>query len=50
MRQLLTGARLFTGETILDGHALLVEGGKILDLLPRARRPRLRSSRCRPAA
>ena len=39
MRQLLTGARLFTGDTILDGHALLVEGGKILDLIPRATAP-----------
>jgi N-acetylglucosamine-6-phosphate deacetylase len=39
MRQLLTGARLFTGETILDGHALLVEGGKIVDLVPRDTAP-----------
>ena len=39
MRQLLTGARLFTGDKILDGHALLVEGGKILDLIPRDTAP-----------
>jgi N-acetylglucosamine-6-phosphate deacetylase len=39
MRQLLTGARLFTGDRILDGHALLVEGGKILDLVPRDTAP-----------
>ena len=34
MRELLTGARLFTGEMMLDGHALLIEGGTILDLIP----------------
>ena len=34
MRQLLTGARLFTGDSILDGHALLIEDGRILDLIP----------------
>ncbi|AWK89500.1 N-acetylglucosamine-6-phosphate deacetylase [Azospirillum thermophilum] len=33
MRQLLTGARIFTGETILDGHALLIGEGRILDIL-----------------
>ena len=33
-RQLLAGARIFTGETILDGQALLIEDGRILDLLP----------------
>ena len=43
MRQLLTGARLFTGETILDGHSLLVEGGKILDLIPHATAPQART-------
>jgi len=32
MRRLLAGARIFTGETILDGHGLLLEGGRILDL------------------
>lgn len=39
MRQVLTGARLFTGEAILDGHALLIEEGRILDLLPEERCP-----------
>ena len=34
MRELLTGARLFTGEMMLDGHALLIEDGTILDLIP----------------
>jgi N-acetylglucosamine-6-phosphate deacetylase len=43
MRQLLTGARLFTGDTILDGHSLLVEGGKILDLIPRGTAPQART-------
>jgi len=33
MRELLTGARLFTGEAILDGHGLLIEDGRILDLV-----------------
>ncbi|PWC76930.1 N-acetylglucosamine-6-phosphate deacetylase [Azospirillum sp. TSH64] len=33
MRQLLTGARIFTGETILDGRSLLVADGRILDIL-----------------
>lgn len=39
MRQLLTGARLFTGDSMLDGHALLIEGGQILDLIPRQTAP-----------
>jgi N-acetylglucosamine-6-phosphate deacetylase len=34
MRQFLMGARLFTGDEILDGHGLLIEDGKILDLVP----------------
>lgn len=33
-RRLLTGARIFTGETMLDGHALLIEGADILDIVP----------------
>lgn len=33
MRQLLTGARIFTGETILDGRSLLVGDGRILDIV-----------------
>ncbi|WP_428395358.1 N-acetylglucosamine-6-phosphate deacetylase [Lichenicoccus sp.] len=38
-RQLLTGARLFTGEQILDDHALLIEGGRILDIVPAGNLP-----------
>ncbi|TWB41065.1 N-acetylglucosamine-6-phosphate deacetylase [Nitrospirillum pindoramense] len=34
MRQLLTGARLFTGDVLLDGHALLLDGPDILDIVP----------------
>lgn len=34
MRSLLFGARLFTGETILHDHALLIEGSVILDIVP----------------
>jgi N-acetylglucosamine-6-phosphate deacetylase len=34
MRELLTGACLFTGELMLDGHGLLIEDGRILDLVP----------------
>ncbi|RUQ63308.1 N-acetylglucosamine-6-phosphate deacetylase [Azospirillum doebereinerae] len=30
----MAGARLFTGDALLDGHGLLVEDGRILDLLP----------------
>lgn len=33
-RRLLAGARIFTGETILDHHALLIEGDRILDIVP----------------
>ena len=39
MRQLLTGARIFTGETILDGRSLLVEDGRILDIVASGRTP-----------
>lgn len=39
MRQLLTGARVFTGETILEGHGVLVEGGRILGLPPEGSGP-----------
>ena len=35
-RSVLTGARIFTGETMLDGHALLVDGATILDIVPDA--------------
>ena len=33
-RRLLAGARLFTGEAMLDDHALLIEGADILDIVP----------------
>jgi N-acetylglucosamine-6-phosphate deacetylase len=33
-RRLLVGARLFTGETILDDRALLIEDAEILDIVP----------------
>ncbi|CAO3408267.1 N-acetylglucosamine-6-phosphate deacetylase [Azospirillum largimobile] len=39
MRQLLTGARIFTGETILDGRSLLVGDGRILDIVAPGRSP-----------
>lgn len=39
MRQLLTGARIFTGETILDGRSLLVGDGRILDIIAPGRTP-----------
>ena len=35
----LTGARLFTGETMLDGFSLIVDGGRIADLVPDGRVP-----------
>lgn len=33
----LTGARIFTGETFLEGHAVVIEGGRIVDVRPAAR-------------
>lgn len=33
----LTGARIFTGEAFLDDHAVLVEGARIVDVVPMAR-------------
>jgi N-acetylglucosamine-6-phosphate deacetylase len=39
MRQLLTGARIFTGEAILDGRSLLVGDGRILDIVAPGRTP-----------
>jgi N-acetylglucosamine-6-phosphate deacetylase len=35
----LTGARLFTGEAMLDGHAVLIAGGRIAALVPAAAVP-----------
>jgi N-acetylglucosamine-6-phosphate deacetylase len=39
MRQLLAGARLFTGDRIVDGHGVLTEGGRITAVLPTASAP-----------
>ncbi|PWC35910.1 N-acetylglucosamine-6-phosphate deacetylase [Azospirillum sp. TSO35-2] len=39
MRQLLTGARIFTGDTILDDRSLLVGDGRILDIVAAGRVP-----------
>src|SRR4051812_50065909 len=35
----LIGARLFTGETMLDGFALVMEGERIVDLVPDGKIP-----------
>jgi N-acetylglucosamine-6-phosphate deacetylase len=35
----LTGARLFTGEAMLDGFVLIIEGERIVDLVPDGRIP-----------
>ncbi len=35
----LRGARIFTGEHFLDHHALLLDGGRIVDLVPEAALP-----------
>ncbi len=37
--QALLGARIFTGEHFLDGHAVLVDGARILDVVPAAAVP-----------
>ncbi len=34
--QALCGARIFTGEQFLDGHAVLVDGARVVDVLPTA--------------
>lgn len=34
MRRLLRGAQIFTGDDFIDGHALLLDGDRILDLVP----------------
>jgi N-acetylglucosamine-6-phosphate deacetylase len=39
MRRLLTGARLFTGDRIVDGHAVVIEGDRITDVVPAADAP-----------
>jgi N-acetylglucosamine-6-phosphate deacetylase len=38
-REIYLGARLFTGERFLDGHGLLVEGGRIVAVLAEAEVP-----------
>ena len=39
MLQALCGARVFTGEHVLDDHAVLLDGGRIADVLPLAHLP-----------
>ncbi|HET7503550.1 MAG TPA: N-acetylglucosamine-6-phosphate deacetylase [Kofleriaceae bacterium] len=39
MRRLLVGARVFTGDRILDGHAVLLDGERIASVLPVADAP-----------
>ena len=39
MLQALCGARTFTGEHFLDGYAVLLEGGRVADVLPVAQVP-----------
>ncbi|MDB5366554.1 MAG: nagA [Rhodospirillales bacterium] len=41
MRQTLTGARIFTGESTLDDHALVLEDERIVDLVPARDAPNL---------
>lgn len=40
MRRVLSGARVFTGEHIVDGHAVVIEGERIAAVLPAADAPR----------
>ncbi|HYO53053.1 N-acetylglucosamine-6-phosphate deacetylase [Archangium sp.] len=39
MKRVLAGARLFTGERMLDGHGVVVEGGRISAVVPMAAAP-----------
>jgi len=39
MTQVLLGARVFTGERILDGHAVVLEGERIVAVVPRNEAP-----------
>lgn len=39
MTQVLLGARVFTGERILDGHAVVLEGERIVAVVPRHEAP-----------
>ena len=36
MRQALCGARMFDGDRFLDGYAVLIDGGKIIGIMPEA--------------
>jgi len=38
-RRVFVGARLYTGDAVLDGHALVVEGGRIDAVVPAGRAP-----------
>jgi N-acetylglucosamine-6-phosphate deacetylase len=40
MRHLLTGARLFTGDRIVEGHAIVIDGERIAAVVPIADAPR----------
>ena len=39
MLQALCGARVFTGEHVLDDHAVLLDGGRVADVLPMSQLP-----------
>jgi len=39
MKRLVTGGRVFTGDRILDGHAVLIDGGTIAAVMPAADAP-----------
>ena len=39
MRRLLTGARLFTGDRVIDGHAVVIDGERIAAVVPVADAP-----------
>lgn len=49
MRQLLAGARLFTGDRIVAGHAVLIDGERIAAVLPLAQAPADAAVRWLPA-
>ena len=38
-REILTGARIFDGRRLIDGHALVIDNGEILAILPRDKVP-----------
>lgn len=41
----LSGARIYTGRVVLDGHAVLIRDGKVLDVMPTAALPSRASRR-----